>query len=101
MGVYGFMRTKGLQNFYELKNFGTLNVNFNKSVMKKTANLILAFNDILYTNKTSFSLQQGNINAAGTRMGDTRRVSLTFRYNFGIKPKEEKKEMFGQPAESN
>lgn len=100
MGVYGFMRTKGLQNFYELNNFGTLNVNFNKSIMKKTANLILAFNDVLYTNKTSFSLQQGNINATGTRMGDTRRVSLTFRYNFGIKPKEEKKEMFGQPTEN-
>lgn len=100
VGVYGFMRTKGLQNFYELQDFGALNLNFNKSIMKKTANLILGFNDILYTNKTNFSLQQGNINAVGTRIGDTRRVSLTFRYNFGIKPKEEKKGMFEQQGEN-
>ncbi|MBL0357603.1 MAG: outer membrane beta-barrel protein [Chitinophagaceae bacterium] len=100
MGVYGFMRTKGLQNFYELQNFGALNVNFNKSIMNKTANIILSFNDILLTNKTEFRLQQGNVNAFGTRVNDTRRIGITFRYNFGIKPKEEKKPLFEQPADN-
>ena len=99
MSVNGFMRLKGLQNFYEFNNFGALNVSFNKSVMKKTANLVLSFNDILLTNKTTFTLQQGDVNVSGTRINDTRRVGLTFRYNFGIKPKEEKKPMFEQPAE--
>jgi hypothetical protein len=100
VSTYGFLRTRGLQNFYELENFGSLNLSFNKSIMKKTANVILSFNDILLTNKTSFRLQQGNVNAFGTRLNDTRRVGITFRYNFGIKPKEEKKPMFEQPADT-
>jgi len=100
ISTYGFMRTKGLQNFYELDNFGALNFSINKSVMKKTANVILSFNDVLLTNKTNFKLQQGNVNAYGTRLGDTRRVGITFRYNFGIKPKEDKKPMFEQPADT-
>ncbi len=100
MTVNGFMRTKGLQNFYELNTFGAANISFNKSVMKKTANIILSFNDVFLTNRTTFKLQQGNINASGTRVGDTRRVGITFRYNFGLKPKEEKKEMFSQPSEN-
>ncbi len=98
--VNGFMRLKGLQNFYELNSFGALNMSINKSLMNKTANLILSFNDILLTNQTAFTLQQGNVNASGTRLNDTRRVGLTFRYNFGIKPREEKKQLFEQPTES-
>ncbi len=100
MTINGFMRTKGLQNFFELSNFGAANVSFNKTVMNKAANIILSFNDIFYTNQTTFNLQQGNINVAGTRVGDTRRVGITFRYNFGVKKKEEKKAMFEQPAEN-
>ena len=94
------MRLKGLQNFYELNSFGALNMSINKSLMNKTANLILSFNDILLTNQTAFTLQQGNVNASGTRLNDTRRVGLTFRYNFGIKSREEKKQLFEQPTES-
>ncbi len=100
MTINGFMRTKGLQNFYELNTFGAANISFNKSVFNKTANIILSFNDIFLTNRTTFSLQQGNVSANGTRMGDTRRVGITFRYNFGIKPKEERKQMFEQPSEN-
>lgn len=102
MTINGFLRTKGLQNFYELSNFGAANISFNKTVMKKTGNLILSFNDIFLTNRTTFNLQQGNVSAAGTRLGDTRRIGLTFRYNFGVKQKqkEQKKEMFEQPAEN-
>lgn len=100
MTINGFMRTKGLQNFFELSDFGAANVSFNKSVLKKTASIILSFNDIFYTNRTTFNLQQGNISVIGTRLGDTRRVGVTFRYNFGVKRKEEKKQMFEQPAEN-
>lgn len=98
--VNGFMRTRGLQNFFELENFGGLYVSLNKSLMKKSANLILSFNDVFLTNQTRFRLQQGNVLVTGNRLGDTRRLGLTFRYNFGWKPKEEKKSMFEQPTES-
>jgi hypothetical protein len=68
--------------------------------MKKTANLILSFNDVFLTNQTRFRLQQGNVLVTGNRLGDTRRLGLTFRYNFGLKPREERKSLFEQPAES-
>jgi iron complex outermembrane recepter protein len=98
--VNGFMRTRGLQNFFELENFGGLYLSLNKSLMKKTANLIFSFNDVFLTNQTRFRLQQGNVLVTGNRLGDTRRLGLTFRYNFGLKPREEKKSLFEQPAES-
>jgi hypothetical protein len=101
MNMQAFMRTKGLQNLYELNTFGGLYVSVNKSILRKKANLILSVNDLLQTNHVSFSLKQGDVNAQGTRVNDTRRLGLTFRYNFGIKPKEEKKNAFEAPAETN
>ena len=97
----GFMRTGGLQNFYELKNFGGLTLSINKSIMDHKANIILSGNDVLGTNHYSFTLNQGNVHAGGTRVNDTKKIGLTFRYNFGIKPKEEKKQLFDQPADTN
>ncbi len=101
INMQGFMRTKGLQNLYELNTFGGLFVSANKSILKKKANIILSVNDLLRTNHVSFSLKQGSVYAQGERINDTRRLGLTFRYNFGIKPKEEKKKSFDAPAELN
>lgn len=101
ISLHGFMRLKGLQNFYELGSFGALNLTLNKSVMKKKGNIILTFNDMFRTNKIDFAISQPGISASGSRINDTRRVGLTFRYNFGIKPKEEKKENFDSPSETS
>lgn len=101
VSLQGFMRLRGLQNFYELGSFGALNLTLNQSVMKKKANIILTFNDIFRTNKVDFAINQPGISASGSRVNDTRRVGLTVRYNFGIKPKEDKKEGFDAPAETN
>jgi iron complex outermembrane receptor protein len=101
LNMQGFLRTKGLQNLYELNTFGGLFVSANKSILKKKANIILSVNDLLYTNQVSFSLQQGSVSADGKRINDTRRLGLTFRYNFGIKPKEENKKSFEAPSDIN
>jgi outer membrane receptor protein involved in Fe transport len=101
LNTQGFLRTKGLQNLYELKTFGGLFVSANKSILKKKANIILSVNDLLHTNQVSFSLKQGTTEATGKRVNDTRRLGLTFRYNFGIKPKEENKKSFDAPADAN
>jgi len=93
----GFMRLRGLQNFYELKTFGSLNFSANRSFLKKKANIIVSVNDIFGTNKYDFSLQQGGVSAVGSRVNDTKRVGVTLRYNFGFKPKEEKKNNFEVP----
>lgn len=101
VNMQGFMRTKGLQNLYELNTFGGLFVSANKSILKKKANIILSVNDLLQTNRVSFSSKQGTTEATGKRVNDTRRIGLTFRYNFGIKPKEENKKSFDAPADVN
>jgi len=101
INMQGFLKTKGLQNLYELNTFGGIFVSANKSILKKKANIILSVNDVLYTNQVSFSLQQGSVNAQGKRVNDTRRLGLTFRYNFGIKPKEENKKTFEAPSDAN
>lgn len=101
MNIQGFLRTKGLQNLYELNTFGGLFVSANKSILKKKANIILSINDLFRTNQVGFSLKQGSVNAEGKRINDTRRLGITFRYNFGIKPKEENKKSFDAPADIN
>jgi len=98
--IQGFMRTKGLQNFYELDNFGGLYLSVNRSVLKKKANIILSVNDALRTNHVSFTLNQGNVSAQGSRVNDTRRAGLTFRYNFGLSKPKENKEFGAAPVES-
>lgn len=99
VNMQGFMRTKALQNFYELNTFGGLFISVNKSILKKKANIIISVNDALRTNHVSFSLNQGNVSAKGSRVNDTRRFGITLRYNFGLnKPKEDKE--FGAPVEN-
>ena len=101
VNMQGFMRTKGLQNLYELNTFGGLFVSANKAVFKKKMNIILSVNDLLQTNHVSFRLKQADVDASGSRVNDTRKIGLTIRYNFGIKPKEEKKNGFDAPTEAN
>ena len=99
LNMQGFMRTRALQNFYELDNFGGLYLSANKSILNKKANIILSVNDALQTNHVRFSLNQGNVSATGSRVNDTRRVGITFRYNFGLSKPREKTE-FGAPVDS-
>lgn len=101
LNMQGFIRTKGLQNLYELNTFGGMFVSANKSFFKKKMNVILSVNDLIRTNHVSFRLKQGDLNADGERVNDTRRIGLTIRYSFGIKPKEEKKSNFDGPSDSN
>jgi iron complex outermembrane recepter protein len=92
-----WMYVNGFRAFNELKTLGQLNMSVTKTFLDKKLNVILSGNDVLKTNKTVFHLQQGGILVNGTRIQDTRRIALTVRYNFGITPKEDKKELFNQP----
>jgi len=85
----GFARFKGQQGFYELSSFGQLNFSVSQQFMKKKLTITLGMQDIFFTNKNEFTIAQGSVNASGVRRGDTRRGTLNFRYNFGIRKKEE------------
>jgi hypothetical protein len=85
----GFVRLKGLQQFYELGNFGSLNASINRQFLQQKLVITLNVNDMFFTNKNEFSIDQAGIKAMGSRASDSRRVGINIRYNFGIKKKEE------------
>ena len=96
MTLNGFWRFNGQQQFYELSDFGTLNATINRQFLKKKLTITASYNDFLFTNKNNFVLKQGTQNAIGYRATDSRRMGLSLRYNFGIKPKENKMDMLDQ-----
>jgi iron complex outermembrane recepter protein len=99
--INGFWRTNGQQQFYELDNFGQLNSSLNRQFLNKKLTVTLSMNDIFFTNKNTFTLRQGSIYAVGFRENDTRRFGINIRYNFGIKPKEQKMDMLDADVKVN
>ncbi|WP_080057771.1 outer membrane beta-barrel protein [Spirosoma aerolatum] len=95
----GFFRTKGQLQFYELSNFGALNLSLNRKFVQDKLMVTLTANDIFFTNFYDFTLQQGTVSANGLRRNDTRRFGLTLRYNFGLRKKEERVNMFNIDAQ--
>lgn len=97
INVQGYMRTRGLQNFYEIGANGGIFASANKTILNKKGTITLSVRDPFYTNPVNFSLNQGNISATGRRANDSRRVGIKFRYNFGFTPKK-KGDEFSMPA---
>ncbi|MFN8355637.1 MAG: outer membrane beta-barrel protein [Spirosomataceae bacterium] len=95
----GFYRLKGQQQFYELGNFGGLNLSLNRYFLNRKLLITASLNDVFYTFNNTFTLNQGNIAAEGFRRSDTRRFGLNIRYNFGIKRKEDRANMFNVETE--
>lgn len=91
-----WMYINGFRAFNELKNMGQLNLSITQMALHKKLSIILSGSDVLLTNKAVFHIQQGNLVGNGSRIQDSRRVGITLRYNFGIKPKEEKKQNYEQ-----
>jgi iron complex outermembrane recepter protein len=101
VSLQGFMRINGVFNFFETKTFGTLNLSANKSILKKKMNIILSINDLLLTNRITFNVDVPKFIGNGIQYGDTRRVGIALKYNFGLKPKPEKAPAFGTPVDIN
>jgi hypothetical protein len=97
--VMGFMMVNGQQNFYELNNFGMLNVGLNQSFLNKKLIISLNMRDILRTMVTEFEFNQGSFFTTGSRYSDNQRFGINLRYNFGIGKKENKKGILGGEPE--
>jgi hypothetical protein len=93
--VSGFMMKGGQQGFYELSDFGSLNVGLTQTLMKKNLMITVNARDILHTMKTEFKLNQGGIRSYGDRYGDNQRFGINIRYNFGLKKKTDRKGLNG------
>jgi len=89
--MFGFMMIHGLQNFYELKNFGQLNFGLTQTLFRKKLTITLSGRDVLRTGITKFNLDQGSIVTTGDRYTDNQRFGINIRYNFGIRKKDERK----------
>jgi hypothetical protein len=94
--VNGFMRLKGLMQFYELGTFGALNASVNRYFFDKKLAVTLSAQDIFYTNRYDATIDQGGIRGNISRYNDSQRWGISLRYNFGMKRKEEQK---GFPGE--
>lgn len=74
-----------------IKSFGTLNVGFQKSLLKNKATLKINLSDILYTRRADgiiYNLR--NTDADWNSRLDTRSVTVAFSYRFGKSSKKQK-----------
>jgi iron complex outermembrane recepter protein len=90
----GFMKVNGQMQFYELEDFGGLNFSLNRQFLDRKLIVSMNLNDAFFTLKNQYTLNQGGINATGSRITDTRRFGINARYNFGIRKKERGENMF-------
>ncbi|MBS1760031.1 MAG: TonB-dependent receptor [Bacteroidetes bacterium] len=100
ISLHGFWRLKGQQQLYELGSFGMLNASVNRKFIKDKLIVTLSMNDIFFSNKINFTLNQGSIKATGLRYNDTQRGGINIRYNFGVR-KKEKTELLNIPSSEN
>ncbi len=101
LSLNSFMRVNTVINFFELKPFGGLTFSGNKSILKKKMNIIATVNDVFRTNRNSFIIKQPNFVADGYTFNDTRRIGIALKYNFGLKPRVEKRQGFEIPQDAN
>lgn len=94
INIFGFYRPAGSSGFYGYQAFGNLNASINRQFLKKKLTITCTVNDVLKTNYTRFSINQGIISATGVRRNDTHRFGLNLRYNFGLRKRDEPTKMF-------
>ncbi len=99
LNVYGFMMVNGQRGFYELDNFGSLNLGLSHTMMNQKLNITLNARDIFRTMVIGYSINQSRINSLGDRYTDNRRFGFNIRYNFGV-GKKEHSNGFGVPDDA-
>lgn len=91
--LMGFMMINGQYDFYELENFGMLNLGLRQSYLNNKLTINIRFRDLLRSMNVKYSIHQGNVNAWGNRYTDNQAISINIRYNFGIGRKNDYKNM--------
>ena len=93
----GFMMINGQMNFYELKNFGSLNMSLTQTLFHKHLSITLSARDLLHTMLTRFQMEQQGMIITGDRYTDNQRFGINIRYSFGRKNKDDNKGFGEQP----
>lgn len=92
--LHGFMRINGLAQFYELEPFGALNASVSQFFLDRKLQLTVSVQDMFYTNRYTYAIDQPSVAATGGRYNDSRRFGINLRYNFGLRKKEENENFF-------
>jgi iron complex outermembrane recepter protein len=101
ISLNGWMRLHGVNNFFETKNFGALNLSVNKTFLKNKFSVNISGNDILRTNRVYFNIDVPKFAGSGLQYTDTRKFGIALKYSFGIKPKVEQGQGFEAPKDLN
>jgi iron complex outermembrane recepter protein len=72
-----------LWGVFQLKDQGSIDLGLKKSFWNNKASLKVGVSDLLYTDITRVKVQFENQDFTFKKLNDTRRVRLTFTYNFG------------------
>jgi len=89
----GFMMVNGNYGFFELKDFGAMNIGLRQNLLSNRMTITINARDVLRTMVTHFELNQGSIPSSGWRYADNQRFGINIRYSFGLSKKEERKLM--------
>jgi len=87
--LLGFMMHRGMFNFYEMDDFGMLNLGLSHHMLDRRLQITISARDVLRTMETNFAINQGSSIATGSRYTDNRRFGINIRYNFGVQKREE------------
>ena len=101
ISINAWMRLHGVNNFFETKNFGALNLSVNKTFNKNKFSINISGNDILRTNRVYFNIDVPKFVGNGLQYTDTRKFGIALKYSFGIKPKVEQGQGFDAPKDLN
>ncbi len=88
--ISGFLMLKGNMDFYELKNFGSLNIGLRQNFFNNRLNISINARDILKTMVVKFDINQNNIISSGSRYANNRQFGFTLKYSFGIEKREKR-----------
>jgi iron complex outermembrane recepter protein len=94
LSASGFYLLKGQLQFYEIGNFGVLNLNASHQFLDKKLVVSLNLSDVFFSNQYKLALNQGGIATQALRVQDSRRLGLNARYVFGIRKKEKREGIF-------
>ncbi len=81
--IGGWYMTKFLEEFFDIRSMGGLNLGISKTFWDKRGRLSLSLNDLLYTQNSRIHIDYADVLVNFNQRNDSRNARLTFSYRFG------------------
>ncbi|MBK8922443.1 MAG: TonB-dependent receptor [Saprospirales bacterium] len=83
MEINGWYMTNFLEEFFDIRSMGGLDLGVSKTFWKDRGRLSLSFNDVLYTERSRLRVDYADVIVDFSEREDSRNMRLTFSYRFG------------------